>query len=129
MKIHHIAIICSDYQVSKNFYTEVLGLQILREVYREERDSAAQPEQAGIRTEEESYSMLTEIIESFAEQEWVHLGQLGDIMNKRNPDFDARNYGYRNLSAMLQSKQDTFELVRGNNIGMSHNLPYVRLKS
>ena len=39
MKIHHIAIICSDYQVSKNFYTEVLGLQILREVYREERDS------------------------------------------------------------------------------------------
>ncbi|MGR7522444.1 OST-HTH/LOTUS domain-containing protein [Klebsiella aerogenes] len=68
-------------------------------------------------------------MESFAEQEWVHLGQLGDIMNKRNPDFDARNYGYRNLSAMLESKQDTFELVRGNNIGMSHNLPYVRLKS
>ncbi|SDI71764.1 glyoxylase I family protein [Chryseobacterium taeanense] len=39
MKIHHIAIICSDYKVSKYFYTEVLGLQILREVYREERQS------------------------------------------------------------------------------------------
>ena len=39
MKIHHIAIICSDYQVSKKFYTEILGLQILRKVYREERDS------------------------------------------------------------------------------------------
>lgn len=39
MKIHHIAIICSDYQVSKNFYTEVLGLNIIREVYREERQS------------------------------------------------------------------------------------------
>ena len=39
MKIHHIAIICSDYQVSKKFYTEILGLQILREVYRSERDS------------------------------------------------------------------------------------------
>ncbi|MCW4451351.1 VOC family protein [Kaistella sp. BT6-1-3] len=39
MKIHHIAIICSDYQVSKKFYTEILGLQILREVYRAERDS------------------------------------------------------------------------------------------
>ena len=39
MKIHHIAIICSDYQVSKKFYTEVLGLQILHEVYRAERDS------------------------------------------------------------------------------------------
>ena len=39
MKIHHVAIICSDYQVSKKFYTEILGLQILREVYRSERDS------------------------------------------------------------------------------------------
>lgn len=39
MKIHHIAIICSDYQVSKKFYTEVLGLNIIREVYREARQS------------------------------------------------------------------------------------------
>ena len=38
-QIHHIAIICSDYAVSKRFYTEVLGLTILREVYRAERDS------------------------------------------------------------------------------------------
>ena len=37
--IHHIAIICSDYAKSKAFYTEVLGLQILKETYREERKS------------------------------------------------------------------------------------------
>ncbi|ASK30119.1 hypothetical protein CEY12_08330 [Chryseobacterium sp. T16E-39] len=39
MKIHHIAIIGSNYEVSKRFYTEVLGLHIIREVYREERQS------------------------------------------------------------------------------------------
>lgn len=39
MQIHHIAMICSNYEVSKKFYTEVLGLNILREVYREERQS------------------------------------------------------------------------------------------
>ncbi|MDQ1097012.1 MULTISPECIES: SMU1112c/YaeR family gloxylase I-like metalloprotein [Chryseobacterium] len=39
LKIHHIAIICSDYAVSKKFYTEILGLNIVREVYREERQS------------------------------------------------------------------------------------------
>ncbi|MFT5886694.1 MAG: glyoxylase I family protein [Arcticibacterium sp.] len=38
-KIHHIAIIASDYPKSKIFYTEVLGLEILSEVYRAERDS------------------------------------------------------------------------------------------
>ncbi|NSL89716.1 VOC family protein [Chitinophaga sp. Mgbs1] len=37
--IHHIAIICSDYQRSKTFYTDMLGLQVIREVYRAERDS------------------------------------------------------------------------------------------
>lgn len=37
--IHHIAIICSDYQRSKTFYTDILGLKIIREVYREERQS------------------------------------------------------------------------------------------
>lgn len=36
---HHIAIICSDYERSKLFYTEVLGLSIIREEYRAERDS------------------------------------------------------------------------------------------
>jgi len=37
--VHHIAIICSDYTISKTFYTEKLGLSIVREVYREARDS------------------------------------------------------------------------------------------
>ncbi len=37
--VHHIAIICFDYQVSKQFYTKVLGLTIIREVYRAERAS------------------------------------------------------------------------------------------
>jgi glyoxylase I family protein len=38
-KVHHIAIICSDYQKSKQFYTEILGLKIIQEIYREERKS------------------------------------------------------------------------------------------
>lgn len=38
-KIHHIAIIVSNYEISKRFYTEVLGLTILKETYRAERES------------------------------------------------------------------------------------------
>ncbi|MDH5607942.1 MAG: VOC family protein [Cyclobacteriaceae bacterium] len=37
--IHHIAIICSDYAVSRAFYTEILGLEVIRETYREARGS------------------------------------------------------------------------------------------
>lgn len=38
-RIHHTAIICSDYAVSKRFYTEVLGLRIVSEHFRAARDS------------------------------------------------------------------------------------------
>lgn len=38
-KVHHIAIICSDYTASKHFYTEILGLTVIQEVYRSERRS------------------------------------------------------------------------------------------
>lgn len=37
--IHHIAIICSDYARSRNFYINVLGLKIVAENYRVDRDS------------------------------------------------------------------------------------------
>lgn len=38
-KIHHVAIICSDYEKSKDFYVNKLGFEIEKETYREERDS------------------------------------------------------------------------------------------
>ena len=37
-KVHHIAIIGSDYQKSRHFYVDLLGFEVLREVYRQERD-------------------------------------------------------------------------------------------
>ncbi len=37
--IHHVAIICSDYQQSKDFYTRILGLKVIAENYRAARDS------------------------------------------------------------------------------------------
>jgi glyoxylase I family protein len=37
--IHHIAVICSNYEKSKSFYTQTLGFTIVREVYREARKS------------------------------------------------------------------------------------------
>lgn len=38
-RIHHVAIICSDYEKSKEFYVDLLGFKILEENYRKERDS------------------------------------------------------------------------------------------
>lgn len=38
-KIHHVAIICSNYQRSKDFYINILGCSIARETFRAARNS------------------------------------------------------------------------------------------
>ncbi|MGD1855970.1 MAG: VOC family protein [Leptolyngbyaceae cyanobacterium] len=37
--IHHVAIICSDYERSKHFYVHILGADVIHETWRESRDS------------------------------------------------------------------------------------------
>ena len=38
-KVHHVAVLCSNYPLSLQFYTQVLGLEVIAEHYRAERDS------------------------------------------------------------------------------------------
>jgi len=38
-RIHHTAILCSDYEKSKDFYTNILGFEVIQETYRKERQS------------------------------------------------------------------------------------------
>jgi glyoxylase I family protein len=37
--MHHVAIICSDYQISKHFYVDILGFEVIHEFFRTERNS------------------------------------------------------------------------------------------
>ena len=37
-QIHHVAILASDYEKTKEFYVEKLGFQVIRDVYREDRE-------------------------------------------------------------------------------------------
>src|SRR6478735_135522 len=39
LRAHHVAVICSDYGRSRRFHVEALGLEVVREVHRKERDS------------------------------------------------------------------------------------------
>lgn len=54
--IHHAAIICSNYDRSKHFYTQILGFKILHESYRAERDSYKLDLQVGDRDRIELFS-------------------------------------------------------------------------
>lgn len=55
-RIHHVAIICSNYEVSKHFYTEILGFSILQETYRAARQSYKLDLKVGERDQIELFS-------------------------------------------------------------------------
>lgn len=54
--VHHIAIICSDYERSKHFYVNLLGFTIVREVFREARRSYKLDLQVDAQTQIELFS-------------------------------------------------------------------------
>lgn len=52
------------------------------------------------------------------EDDWAHLGALGQNLNKRRPEFDTRLYGFTKLSALLAAQKKYFELKKGENGGL-----------
>lgn len=56
LKIHHVAIICSDYDRSKHFYVNLLGFRVIRETYREARQSYKLDLQVGENAQIELFS-------------------------------------------------------------------------
>ena len=48
-------------------------------------------------------AILTIINETSDEDEWVSIAEIGNRLNKRYPDFDVRNYGFRKLTPFIKS--------------------------
>jgi Fe-S-cluster formation regulator IscX/YfhJ len=48
--------------------------------------------------------MLSSSINDIADEDgWAYLGELGNLLLKKQPDFDARNYGFNKLLQLLKS--------------------------
>ena len=46
------------------------------------------------------------------EEEWVHLGSMGNALRRLDPAFDARTYGHQKLQALIKDYPKTFVLKR-----------------
>ncbi|MDR6676804.1 SMU1112c/YaeR family gloxylase I-like metalloprotein [Pseudomonas oryzihabitans] len=55
-RLHHVALICADYERSRHFYTEILGLPVIAETYREARRSWKLDLAVGTHTQLELFS-------------------------------------------------------------------------
>ena len=72
--------------------------------------------------------LITIINEQSDDDGWAFLGEVGNILSKRMPEFDTRNYGYHKLTPLLSSLKN-FEIQsrKTSNPNISHK--YIRLKN
>ncbi len=72
-------------------------------------------------------SLRTIVRENSDEDNWMMVSQVGNLLDKRYPDFDVRNFGFSKLTPFLESL-DLFEIKDLKKDGNSYAQKYVRLK-
>lgn len=72
--------------------------------------------------------VLAALEESSDDTGWAHLGTFGSYLNKLQPDFDARLYGYKKLSDLVKARADLFVIEERQATGSAHKVLYVRAK-
>ncbi len=59
---------------------------------------------------------------------WAFMGDVGSLLQKKQPNFDARNYGFQKLTPLIGSINNFEVEQRENTKGSRHKLIYVRIK-
>ncbi len=72
-------------------------------------------------------ALVTIVKENSEEDNWIIVGKVGNLLGKRYPDFDVRNFGFTKLSTFLDSL-DMFDLKSERKDSNSSPQMYIRLK-
>ncbi|MFN5464254.1 MAG: NYN domain-containing protein [Cyanobacteriota bacterium] len=73
--------------------------------------------------------LMEALTKSVDETGWSHLGTFGSYLQKIQPDFDTRIYGFKKLSDLVKGNQRIFQIQERDGPGGHHNVLYVRAKN
>ena len=100
---------------------------------KEENIQEARDAASGERTiqfmDDTTCELISSSISDLADEDgWAFLGDVGNLVNKKSPSFDSRNYGYSKLSKLVQSLDFVECELRVNEKNPQVKLIYVRNK-
>jgi hypothetical protein len=72
--------------------------------------------------------VLSALEQSSDDSGWAHLGTFGSYLNKLQPDFDSRLYGYKKLSDLVKAKTDLFVTEERKAPGANQKVLHLRAK-
>jgi uncharacterized LabA/DUF88 family protein len=108
-------------------YIEILKKQ------SEEDDSGTQEDKVTKKSEidtvtKKDIELLRSTIDDVADDDgWAFLGDVGSLLQKKQPNFDSRNYGYQKLTPLINSI-GKFEIERREDAKGRKKLIYVKIK-
>ncbi len=72
--------------------------------------------------------VLSALEQSVDDEGWAHLGTFGNYLNKLQPDFDPRLYGYKKLSDLVRDRTDLFTTEERHPAGSNQRVLYLRAR-
>lgn len=94
------------------------------------RDSVSQETKANtLEIDENLISLIAASVNDIADESgWAFLGEVGNLISKKRPDFDARNYGFPKLTLLIRSLSHRFEIEARETSNMRIKHIYIRNK-
>jgi len=113
----------------KFIYIEILTKEVEEPSQKPVRRGESQKKEKVIRKPDNSLvNLLTSSVNDIADENgWAFLGELGNLLLKKRPDFDARNYGYEKLLPLIKSLRN-FEIDERETSRKNIKLVYIRAK-
>ena len=83
---------------------------------------------ATTKIDSETISLISSTVDDIADEDgWAFLGDVGNLLIKKKPDFDPRNFGYEKLTPLIKSLKDSFDI--DERITERANIKLVYIKS
>ncbi|HEX9601853.1 MAG TPA: NYN domain-containing protein [Mariniflexile sp.] len=108
----------------KFIYIEILK----NKTDRQDKDVDAVKDSVDKLTPKDIELIKTTISDVSDDDGWAFLGDVGSLLQKKQPNFDSRNFGFEKLTPLIKSI-DIFELEQRENPKSRHKLIFVRIKS
>jgi uncharacterized LabA/DUF88 family protein len=110
-------------------------LEILNPVFTEEEQEEVKPGKTAAprkslqSADEETIKLIAASITDLADEDgWAFLGDVGNLINKKRPEFDPRNYGFVKLTPMLKALTKNFDIDERKTEKANIKHVYVRIK-
>lgn len=114
----------------KFIFLEILSAQEEEETPGEVKGGSFKPVRKSLQSvDRETINLISSTINDLADEDgWAFLGDVGNLINKKKPEFDPRNYGYSKLTPMLKSLTKHFEIDERKKEKSNVRLIYIRIR-